>query len=157
MVYRQQQRGRAPIGALFVFLCASCGGGCAGDRAREEVLLPAIRLAWGSSEGGGVAKDVETGIKSGEAGGRLKPEIATALRAEATGLGAGIAQGGAAGMAAVKGLKGGGWAILKGEAETGIAWRLNKNEIGVGVAGSLRERLKNFTDALNSWLAGGGS
>lgn len=114
---------------------------CSGLSARQEALLPAMQLAWQ-----GVEPDVRAGIDESELAQRVTPTAAAALRADAGKLGEGIASGNPATIAAVA------WAPLAESANFGLDKRVERNEISTGVAGSLRERLRNFGEGLTVFL-----
>jgi hypothetical protein len=127
--------------SLLVFL-ASCSHSCSGITARQEALLPALRTAWVN-----VKLDVERGIDSGRTTDRLDESQGALLRTQLANFDAAVTEGIPAKIAAAP------WAPLRAEAEEGITYRVNQGQIGTGVASSLRERLRNFTEAVNKFLA----
>jgi len=106
---------------------------CAGVRARESVLLPAMRAAWE-----GISADVGAGIVDLAASGT--PASTESLRAAAD-VARALQAGDVAQVAAAR------WDIVEPIAQRGIDARLAKHEIGPGVAASLRERVRKFTEA----------
>jgi len=120
-------------GGLSLALLLTLLTACAGTRARDNVLLPAMQLAWP-----GVAKDVEHGVVDGEQQGDLNAASADVLRAGAASMGAALEVGDRFEVLAVD------WASLRGMALRGIVVRVARGEIGAGVAGSLRERVAQF-------------
>lgn len=122
---------------LGVFALVSCSG----LSARQEALLPALRLAWPSVEA-----DVRTGIEESVLALRLVPPAAEDQRASVSRLADALAAGNPAAVASVA------WAPLAESAEFGITRRIARNEISTGVAGSLRERLRNFGEGLTVFL-----
>ena len=114
---------------------------CSGLSARQEALLPAMRLAWQ-----GVETDVRAGIEESVLAQRVTPTVADAQRADVAKLGDGLTAGNPATVATVA------WAPLAESANFGLDKRVERNEISTGVAGSLRERLRNFGEGLTVFL-----
>lgn len=96
---------------------------CAGTKAREEALMPAMELAWQ-----GILPDVER-VATGEV---LEQAAALTVVLEERDI---------HGLAAID------VPLLIVWADRGISERLEAGEIGPGVAASLRERLSKFTEA----------
>lgn len=122
---------------------------CAGREARDEVLAPAVQAAWGS-----IVWDVDRGIQAGVDRGELTAEAALGLHETAAQLQDRIEAGivSSADLVAWR-------AVLSGWAQVGIDDRVEDGEISSAVAGSLRERLKQFDESLElmSLQAGGGA
>lgn len=107
---------------------------CAGVAARDEALLPAMRLAWP-----GISMDIEQGIEAASP----PPESVAYIRAETLRMTEALADGNRAAVFAAD------WPNLRLVAEAGIDDREARGLIGPGVAASLRERVAVFSDA---WL-----
>jgi hypothetical protein len=88
---------------------------CAGARARQHVLLPAMRTAWVS-----IAPEARVG-------GATEEQVSAMDAALETGF-----------------VEVGGWPTLRDLALVGIQMRLENGEIGIGVAALLRERVRQF-------------
>lgn len=109
---------------------------CAGARARNDALLPAMALAWP-----GIASDVQVAVDGG-----LVPSLEEALRVRAASaeMTAALA---AKDLSRVRRVL---WpTLLHDAALQGIDLRLSRGEVGPGVADSLRERVKNFDEAFS--------
>ncbi len=109
-------------------LVLSC---CAGLKAREHVLIPAMEMAWA-----GITTDIGAGMSA------LTVDGAAVVREECERMGVALATGDIQGILMVD------WARLRGVAEIGISLRLARKEIGPGVYESLKERLRVFSEAL---------
>lgn len=110
---------------------------CSGLTARQEALLPAMKLAWA-----GVEADLSRGIEESLLAQRIEPTAADAQRQAVVRLGGGLAAGNPATVASVA------WAPLAESARFGFDQRVSRNEISTGVAGSLSERIRLFGDGL---------
>ena len=106
-------------------------GGCAGTKARDEVLMPTMSLAWP-----GIAVDVEYGAQEME-----DAAEAQAVRAEAIAIGEALGRGDRPALLTLD------WNGVQGAALRGIQARITSGEIGHGVAQSLVERIRNFDAA----------
>ena len=124
--------------SLFVLLLTACSG----ITARQEALLPAMRLAWAN-----VAEDVQLGIASGLATARLtQPQAAQLVERKAL-MTDGLASGDPLMVDNAM------WsAMLKPEALEGIETRKARGEVSEGVAVSLRERVAQFDDSVIKFL-----
>jgi hypothetical protein len=122
-------------------LAALALAACSGLTARQEALLPAMRLAWQ-----GVSADVSRGIEESALAQRIEPTAADAQRAAVTKLGEALASGSPVAVASVA------WAPLAESGEFGLQRRVALGELSTGVAGSLRERLRNFGDSIPVFL-----
>lgn len=102
---------------------------CAGLKARENALLPAMQVAWPP-----IAQQVERGIQEDPSNAehlRLEAqEMADALQATSVDL-----------------LRDVDWPALQQSAVIGINARVSSQEITSGVAGSLLERVSQFNNA----------
>jgi hypothetical protein len=105
--------------------------GCAGLKAREHVLLPAMKMAWA-----GITNDVDAGLTE------LTVDEAARVRAEQSRMTLFLDASDVDGILMVD------WRLLRETAEKGILKRLRLGEVGPGVAKSLHERLVMFTRAL---------
>ena len=105
---------------------------CAGLKAREHVLVPAMKMAWV-----GISSDIDVGLSL------LTVDAATFVRVKQKRMAAALDAGDIPGVLMVD------WSILRSTAEIGITLRLKRGEIGPGVAGSLHERIAVFTRALS--------
>lgn len=114
---------------------------CSGLSARQEALLPAMKLAWQ-----GVSTDVSNGVNESLTATRITAEVAAAQRADVSKMTAALDAGSAIEVAKVA------WPPLKESAEFGLAQRVSRGEISTGVSGSLTERLKNFGESLKVFL-----
>lgn len=120
--------------AFAVLVLASC----AGRRSQESALLPPVRDAWPS-----VRVDFDHGVEVGVAAGTLTPPAASDLTRTADLLGDALSAGDLVGVRLTP------WQPLEDWTEEGIADKLRAGLIGPGVAESLRERLRNFAEALS--------
>lgn len=118
---------RLVLGVAAALLLASC----AGLKAREHVLVPAMAMAWV-----GIAADVEAGLPA------ISPPEGVKVRGLVQAMEVALASENADAVLAVD------WLPLRACAELGISLRLEGGAIGPGVAASLRERLAVFTEAL---------
>lgn len=114
---------------------------CSGLSARQEALLPAMKLAWQ-----GVSADVGRGVEESATAQRITPEVAAAQRSAVSTMTSALEAGNVVGVASVA------WPPLKESAEFGLAQRVSRGEISTGVSGSLTERLKNFGESLKVFL-----
>lgn len=105
--------------------------GCAGMKAREHVLLPAMKMAWV-----GISSDIDVGLAT------LTVDAAAQVRVEQSHMALFLDAGDIDGILMVD------WRRLRQTAEAGITLRVQRGEIGQGVARSLLERLVMFTRAL---------
>ena len=129
---------------LVVSLLLVCAA-CAGPTARDEALLPAMAVSWQ-----GVSQDVERGILIAEFEGALDPTGAVEARSASAAVGAALDSRDRSALILVD------WGGLQALALRGIQVRASGGDlpdgvtpIGLGVAGSLVERISNFTSA---WL-----
>lgn len=104
---------------------------CAGMKARENVLVPAMKMAWV-----GISSDIDASISL------LTVDAASIVRSKQKLMADVLDAGDIPRILMLD------WRILHGAALIGIILRLKRGEIGPGVAASLRERLRMFTRAL---------
>lgn len=123
--------------ALLLLVAAACSG----LSARQEALLPAMMLAWT-----GVEADVSRGVEESLTAARLDAAAAEAQRLAVSSMTTALQAGNAAGVAKIA------WTPLAESAEFGLTQRIDRGELSTGVAGSLRERLKNFGDSLRVFV-----
>ena len=109
---------------------------CAGLKAREEILMPAMKIAWRA-----ISKNVEQGIEASLATADIDAVLAAGIRSEIIAMDSALASGDPLRVADVN------WHRLKRMAEAGINARRASGEIGYGVAQILLERLKKFHEA----------
>lgn len=124
---------------VLLFLCASvlALGACIGSHFRPEVLFPPTAAAWPD-----VAEEVERGLADGLSDGDLTIGAAAIHREQSKRLGAALE---ARDLASVRAIA---WGILMPWAQRGIEDEIEDQEIGPGVADSLREELAQFNDAV---------
>jgi hypothetical protein len=103
---------------------------CTGLTARQKVLLPAMQSAWPA-----VKADLERGVP-------VRTDDIAAFDVALT----------AGDVAAIRLVP---WQLLDESAQAGIAVRVTAGTITEGVAGSLRERLKNFREAVLAFTSRG--
>lgn len=101
---------------------------CSGITARQKTLLPAMQIAWP-----GVKQDLQRGL----------PPLTEQIDL----LDSGVQSGDPAILVRVE------WARLADSGGAGITARVDSGEISIGVAASLRERLRNFGESLTTYLA----
>jgi hypothetical protein len=128
------------LSAILVLLVLTA---CAGLTARQEVLLPALQMAWP-----GVSESVTAGIESGRTTERLTDPEAAMLAGARDATSVALDSGDAAALAVVP------WLPLRDEANAGIAHRIAEGEISTGVGESLKERVRQFTEARATFLSG---
>ena len=109
--------------ALLVGVAVLVGVGCAGQQAREHVLLPAMKQAW---------PGIKADAKRGGAEERVLKQFESALL-----------QGDRLAVSAR-------WPGIATSAQEGIDVRVEAGEISEGVAKSLRERVRKFGNAVQS-------
>lgn len=126
-----------------VLVAAALLPSCAGSRARQNVLLPAMRLAWGS-----ISPDVERGLTEAVAGGTLTQVQATQFLAQRDEFEDKLREDEPERNLQLT------WLALRPWAEAGIGERESAGEVGAGVAASLRERVANFDDAVRRYDGG---
>lgn len=132
---------RTLLAAMTLLISVSC----AGVEAREEVLTPAMAVAWTNVSG-----DVSNGIRIAEAGGALDPTDAAAARATAAEIGTALDSLDRSALLPLD------WESLRALAASGIDTRAvlsaelpeGVSHIGIGVAGSLHNRLNLFDRAM---------
>lgn len=115
---------------------AGCSG-CAGLNARQKVLLPTMQVVWPN-----VRVTAERGVEA------LPPEGRTEALATLDLFGAALTAGTEEGIAHVHPS----WIQISAWADNGIDARVEAKEIGPGVALSLKERVRQFNDALAEFL-----
>lgn len=118
---------RLALGLAAVVMLA----GCAGLAARENVLIPAMKMAWV-----GISNDIDVGIS------KLTVDQAYVIRVQQLRMGTALDAG------SIEGILSADWRLLRRVAEKGILVRVQRGEIGPKVARSLHERLVMFTHAL---------
>lgn len=116
---------------------------CATDAARQNVLLPATRLAWD-----GISPDIDRGLTAAVAGGTLTQAQADSFLAQKSTFIDALHSEEPPALQIL-------WLPLKPWAEAGIEARMEAGEIGPRVALSLQERVTNFDDALRRYDGGG--
>lgn len=126
---------------LFMSLGLLVLAACSGLSARQEALLPAMRLAWP-----GVETDVRNGLYEAALDQSLESFDSAMKRLELDRLGEGLAEGNPAVIGSVA------WSPLEEIGNFGLTQRVSRNEISAGVADSLRERLRNFGEGLTVFL-----
>lgn len=122
---------RCAVSLVFLIIAA-----CAGMTARQEILLPAMRVAWE-----GVSADIQRGIDAASAANEITVEKAHVLTSEKTKMAESLNNGDAFSMSAVA------WNDLVLMANRGIRDRVEKGEMSPAVSPSLEERVRNFTAA----------
>ncbi len=120
---------RLAILPILVLLAAAC----AGTKARDKVLLPAVATAWPP-----VKKDAEAGAAL-LADASQKAIVTQRI----TDMDAAIAAKDRIALAALRA----GWPSIRAAAESRIQDRVKKGEISIGVSQSLLERVKKFEEA----------
>ena len=134
---RETRRGLLAIGLLvlgtILFVCAFSS--CAGTTARENVLFPAVKLAWT-----GVKADVDRGLSVTQ----MTEGAALSFSLAETKLDTAI-QGDDRTKVSVDD-----WNLLQPFAWQGVDDRLAKNEVGPNVAESLRERIVQFNRSIRA-------
>jgi hypothetical protein len=118
---------------LLSLLIASCSG-CAGTAARNEVLLPAIRLAWPEIKSGAIREAVATAHPD------ALSAVADAERA------INHSDNPEPSMAIVA------WPLILDLARGDVIRRVQDGSIGPGVGESLHERIRRFEEAVNTYL-----
>lgn len=128
--------------SIALFLCAGLvvgATGCAGKVARDEILMPALKLA-----AAGMSEDCYRGVSDALADGDLDQAEADQLLTRAAGLWFAIADGDREGIAERLAV----WDELRPFAERGIQDMIDDVEIGPAGAASRIERLNNFEAGL---------
>lgn len=110
---------------------------CAGSRARTDVLLPAMRMAWETS----IAATVDNGIGGSLSRGELTEVQAIGLRNHASSLASALKRGDKAGLAASD------WPGLQPQAVASIARRREAGALGENAAALMLAEVVNFGDA----------
>jgi hypothetical protein len=110
--------------------------GCFGSMARDNVLVPAMALAFD-----GVEKSVHAGIADAVATNDIHPETAAILLSEMDRLHGAIAAGN---REALRGID---WPSLNAYATRGVAARVTKGELGVNGAKLHLRRVAKFNEA----------
>ena len=117
---------------IIMLLVASC----AGLSAREEILMPAMKIAWIA-----ISKNVEQGIEAALSTEDIDMNEAAGIRSEIIAMDSALASGNPMRVADVN------WHRLRRIAEQGIEARRLEGEIGYGVARLLKSRLQKFHEA----------
>ncbi len=121
------------LAAMAILVLASA---CAGIKARETVLMPAMKVAWIS-----VSKDVERGILESLEIEDIDAVDASGLRSEIIAMDVALESGDPMRVADVN------WHRLNQIAKIGIEARYDQGEIGLGVRSLLLKRLARFHTA----------
>ena len=124
---------RAATTLLFLVL-TGCSG-CAGTAARDNTLLPAMRLAWPPVKAG--AERQANRLPTATA------DLAVIADAERALIASEIP---ATAMITVD------WALVMTRARDDVAHRIAAQEIGAGVGASLSERIRLFEQSINTYL-----
>ena len=109
---------------------------CAGTKAREELLMPAMKVAWIA-----ISKNVEQGIDAALDTADITPVEAAGFRSEIIAMDSALASGDPLRAADVN------WHRLRRLAAQGIEARRARGEIGWGVSKILNDRLAKFHEA----------
>lgn len=109
---------------------------CAGMQARENVLMPAMKIAWVN-----ISKNVEQGITRSLATDDITQVEAAGLRSEIIAMDSALASGIPVKVADVN------WHRLHQIAKVGIQGRYDDDEIGFAVKKILMQRLERFHEA----------
>lgn len=117
---------------------ASIGTSCTATKTTREALFPAATLAWPAVE-----EDYSRGILDGTQDGDLSRQTADMLKAEGVSLGKALAA-----RDELQVMRSPWTATMAPWALRGIDDQVTDGEIGLGVAESLREQVKNFTDVI---------
>lgn len=120
---------------LMIFLVAAC----AGVKARDKVLLPAVATAWTP-----VKADIQVGMADAKTAGELPDSEEAILNTRIADYDAALKAKDRTAMLVLRG----GWAQLKSYAGRGVTARVKKGEISAGVAQSFFERHTRFEEAL---------
>jgi len=131
-------KAQATLMVMVGLLLTSCIG--TGKAARDEALLPAVRLAWGDSNYG-VRADTLRGIEDATEDGDLSDPSAMLAFVDA------LEEAIVTENSTLIGLSP--WGSLKGYAERGIDDRVEDGEMIEQAAAFLRRRLTNFDDAIS--------
>lgn len=123
---------RTTIALLGALLFSSC----AGMTARQEILMPAMKVAWIA-----ISKNVEQGIEAALSTADIDDVEAAGIRSEIIAMDSALASGDPLRVADVN------WHRLKRIAEQGIASRSSSGVIGWTVARILLDRLNKFHEA----------
>ncbi len=121
---------------IVALLGALLASSCAGLTAREEILMPAMKVAWIA-----ISKNVEQGIEYGLFSSEIDASEAAGIRSEIIAMDRALASGDPLRVADVN------WHRLRRIAAQGIDWRRQQREIGYGVAYILNQRLGKFHEA----------
>lgn len=122
--------------ALLAILFATFG--CAGSKARDEVLLPTARAVYPR-----VRADIDRGIETAQETGAINPAQAAGLIADADALQAALDLGDRAAIQLIP------WAPLEGMAVLGVQNRVNNGELSEANASLFYQRIVNFRDAID--------
>ena len=124
--------------AAAILGCVALMGGC-GTAARDNALMPAIRLSWT-----GVRDDVSRGVMDAYEDGDIDATQGSALNSSINTFEQ------AMDSRTTFATKAPIWPTLRPYGDRGIQDRVDDGEIGTGVAESLTERLDNFTEAVST-------
>lgn len=141
MIHERLKRWQIAIKALCLFVAVGalvlCVAACAGTQVRDKVLEPAAGMAWD-----GIRDEISRGIADGIEDGDIGSAAADALRGEIALIDLAFDQDNTDSLADAK------WLMLRPWAERGIDDKVEDGDIGPGVAQSFKERLVQFTKAL---------
>jgi len=127
------------LGNVAALLGVSLFAACAGVKARETVLMPAMAQAWSTV----LAKHVEAAVAAGQPEGS-NPET---VRDQAAAMQAALDSGDRYAVHSVD------WATLRVAALAGVQVRVSANEIGPGVGLSIVETVRKFDQRMTQLLA----
>lgn len=128
-------RHRSAALLLTLFLVAAC----AGTKARDNVLLPAVATAWKP-----VKSDIKLGMADAKTAGALDASVEAVLTARLSDYDAAMVAKDRTALLVLRGS----WAQFKTYAERGVTARVKAGEISAGVAQSFFERHARFEEAL---------
>ena len=125
----------------FLLTLALLFSSCAGMTARQEILIPAMRVSWIA-----ISKNVEQGIDAALSTADITPVEAAGFRSEIIAMDSALASREIMRIVDVN------WHRLRRLAAQGIEARRARGEIGWGVAKILNDRLAKFNEAYSALL-----
>ena len=126
------------------FVCvAMLAAACAGIAARENVLMPALAVAWTDVVHGLVTLGIDANLQAGT----IDPDQVITVMGDASRMGAALESGDRTQLIGI------GWPALHGMALDGIRERLSREEISTGVAMSFAETVSQFDQRMLQLLA----
>lgn len=130
---------------LIVFVAAlaasAIGAACSGNKARENVLGPALVQQWS-----GIETEALEGVIVAVAAGDIDVEESSKLELAIEAFGTALRTGDRAAINAAD------WPIIRGYAEARIANLASSGVIGPGVAETFLERIRTFDEGLTTYL-----